>query len=112
MNIQTLIDIEEILLKADNDLRYSYSLDELIKSEKYLEELGKITNLFFSVQLEFSKLYSDEELLKIYYNKLSSDDIDIDIAKYVTFIKKISDRLTDKDYFDKVKKILEFIKPQ
>lgn len=108
--IKEIMDIEEVLLKADNDLRYTYSLDELIKSEKYLKELGAITNLFFAVQIEYGKMNdsNDEQYkqkLVDYHNKLISDEIDIDLEKYVVFIKKILNRLSDKDYFDKAKKI-------
>ena len=108
--IKEIMDIEEVLLKADNDLRYTYSLDELIKSEKYLKELGAITNLFFAVQIEYGKMNdsNDEQYkqkLVDYHNKLISDKIDIDLEKYVVFIKKILNRLSDKDYFGKAKKI-------
>ena len=112
MNIQTLIDIEEILLKADNDIKFTYSLDELIKSEKYLKEIGFITNLYFKAQLDFSKSNPDEQALKEYHDKLISDDLNVDISDYITFITSIGGRLRDMDYFDKVKKLLGKFKPQ
>ena len=98
--IKTLIYIEDILLNADNDFRYKYSLDELIKSETYIKEIGLITGLFFSVQMEYGKVNDtkDEEYkqkLVDYHNKLISDELDVDITKYIEFIKKILHRLTD-----------------
>ena len=106
-NIKTLMDIEEVLLKADNDFRYTYSLDELIKSEKYIKEIGEITNLFLAVQIEYGKISVENYKQKLvdYHNKLISDKIDIDLEKYIEFIKKILNRLSDKDYFNKAKKI-------
>lgn len=109
------MDIEEVLLKADNDLRYTYSMDELIKSENLIKELGLMTDLFFSVQIEYAKLNNEEDeqykqKLVDYHNKLISDEIDIDIEKYAEFIFHISSRIADKDYYDKVKKILALCK--
>lgn len=111
ITIKTLMDIEEILLKADDDLRYTYSMDELIKSEKYIEELGKITNLFFSTQIEYAKLNDEKDeqykqKLVDYHNKLISDKLEIDITKYLQFIRQIESKILDKEYYEKAKKIL------
>jgi predicted histidine transporter YuiF (NhaC family) len=110
--IKTLIYIEDILLNADNDFRYKYSLDELIKSETYIKEIGLITGLFFSVQMEYGKVNDtkDEEYkqkLVDYHNKLISDELDVDITKYIEFIKKILPRLTDEKYKKKLESITE-----
>ena len=53
--IKKLTELEEILLKSDAECRYSYTLDELIKSETYMKEIGRITNIFFSLKIEYSK---------------------------------------------------------
>lgn len=105
------MDIEEIILKADKDLRFTYSLDELIKSETYLKEIGDITNIFFGVQIEYSKAIDEKDgqykqMLVDYQNKLISDKLDIDITKYVRFIKQIENKILDKEYYEKAKKIL------
>ena len=108
--IKTLITIEDILLNADNDFRYEYSLDELILSEKYLKEIGAITSLFFSVQLEYGKINepkNDENKQKLvdYHNKLISSPISIDVTDYLNFIEKLKPKLTDEKYTEKLKNL-------
>ncbi len=109
VTIKTLMDIEEILLKADSDLRFSYSMDELIKSERYLKELGEMTNVFLAVQIEYGKINETNYKQKLvdYHNKLISDEINVDISKYIDFIKNsIKDKISsDKDYYEKIKKM-------
>jgi hypothetical protein len=111
ITIKTLMDIEEIILKADNDLRFTYSLDELIKSETYIKEIGDITNVFLGVQIEYSKIIDEKDeqykqKLVDYHNKLISDKLYIDITKYLQFIKQIESKIFDKEYYEKAKKIL------
>jgi hypothetical protein len=109
--IKKLMYIEEILLKADNDYRYSYTLDELIKSEKYIKEIGEITNLFFAIQIEYSKVCNakDKEYkqkLVDYHNKLIYSQIDIDTKKYIDFLKSMKNKYPqDKDYIEKIEKL-------
>lgn len=108
--IKTLINIEDILLNADSDFRYEYSLGDLILSEKYLKEIGAITSLFFSVQLEYSKINEpnneeNKQKLVDYHNKLISDPVLIDITDYLTFIDKLKPRLTDEKYVEKLKNL-------
>ncbi len=109
--IKKLMYIEEILLKADNDYRYSYTLDELIKSEKYIKEIGEITNLFLAVQIEYGKVCDtkDEKYkqkLVDYHNMLISGKIDIDISKYVDFLLNIKSKFSqDKDYVKQIEKL-------
>lgn len=110
--IKTLIDIEEILLNADNEFRYEYSLDDLIKSEKYLKEIGSITNLFFSVQVEYGKLNEpkdDESKQKIvdYHNKLADDELNVDVTKYLKFIEKLKPLISGKKYARNLEELLK-----
>lgn len=97
--IKFLTDLEEILLKADAKYRYTYTLDELIKSEKYLKEIGYITNIFFTTQFEYSKtLPNDDEKnkkLTDYHNFLVSGELDINVSDYVDFILKLKNKIDD-----------------
>ncbi len=108
--IKKLTDLEEILLKADADYRYTYTLDELIKSEKYLKEIGSITNLFFTVQFEYSKTIdqNDEknsEKLMNYHNFLVEGELDIDDTKYIDFINKLKEKIDNKDILELINRI-------
>lgn len=94
--IKELMNIEEILLKSDTYYRYEYSIDELVKSSKYLSEIGEITNLFFTVQLEYSQTVAKNNYeLNDYKNRLMDGDIDIDISKYITFINTIKNKVKE-----------------
>lgn len=97
--INELIKIEEKLLKLESKHKYEYTLDELIKSKKYLKEIGEITDLYFSVQYEYSQTLNplDENLndkLTSYQVFLSNGSIDIDVNKYTEFINQLENKNT------------------
>ena len=94
-----MIKIEEQLLKLETKHKYEYTLDELIKSKKYLKEIGEITNLYFSTQYEYSQTLNplDEELnekLIKYQTFLSSGTINVDVSKYTEFISQLENKNT------------------
>ena len=108
--IKKLTDLEEILLRADANYRFTYTLDELIKSEKYLKEIGTITNLFFTAQFEYSKTLNsnDEETgekLAKYHNFLTKGELDIDDTKYINFINKLKEKIDNDDILELINKI-------
>lgn len=86
-------------MKLESKHKYEYTLDELIKSKKYLKEIGEITDLFFSVQYEYSQTLNplDENLndkLTSYQVFLSNGNIDIDVSKYTEFINQLENKNT------------------
>ena len=94
-----MIKIEEKLLKLESKHKYEYTLDELIKSKKYLKEIGEITDLYFSVQYEYSQTLNplDDNLndkLTSYQVFLSNGSIDIDVSKYTEFINQLENKNT------------------
>lgn len=94
-----MIKIEEQLLKLETKHKYEYTLDELIKSKKYLKEIGEITDLYFSTQYEYSQTLNplDEELnekLIKYQTFLSSGTINVDVSKYTEFISQLENKNT------------------
>lgn len=108
------MDIEEILLKADSDIRYEYSMGELIKSALYLKEIGSMTNIFFDIQYEYAKIVLPKEMsaeekkqrLTEYQKRLTDDELDIDITKYVDFINQsIKPKLKREEYLELIEKL-------
>ena len=100
--VDTLIDIEKILLSVDSTNSFSYTLNELVKSERYLKEIGEITSLYFKKQLEYGKtLYGDdyEAKLEEYRNFLKSDRLDI--------IKHIKEKVNDENLLKMINNFLE-----
>ena len=86
-------------MKLESKHKYEYTLDELIKSKKYLKEIGEITDLYFSVQYEYSQTLNplDENLndkLTSYQVFLSNGSIDIDVSKYTEFINQLVNKNT------------------
>jgi len=86
-------------LKLESKHKYEYTLDELIKSKKYLKEIGEITDLYFSVQYEYSQTLNplDENLndkLTSYQVFLSNGSIDINVNKYTEFISQLENKNT------------------
>ncbi len=86
-------------MKLESKHKYEYTLDELIKSKKYLKEIGEITDLYFSVQYEYSQTLNplDENLndkLTSYQVFLSNGSIDINVNKYTEFISQLENKNT------------------
>ena len=86
-------------MKLESKHKYEYTLDELIKSKNYLKEIGEITDLYFSVQYEYSQTLNplDENLndkLTSYQVFLSNGSIDIDVSKYTEFINQLENKNT------------------
>ena len=104
--IGDIIALEEILLRADTKYRYQYTLNELLKNEKYLKEIGTITNIFLSAQNEYGKRLdksNKEEYKKKlfeYHNHLVQGEIDYDYSGCFEFIKEINDKYFDNELKD------------
>ena len=101
---------EEILLRADSKYRYQYTLDELIKSEHYLKEIGTITNIFLSVQHEYSKtlVKTDEDYnkkLTDYHNHLTNGTITYNLSSCYIFLKGLEKKYFDDELKELMKKL-------
>lgn len=64
-NLNELVKIEELLLKYEEKEKFIIDFNEYIKLEKFLDEIGYITDKYFS-------------LLKEYNEKLDKQDLNLD----------------------------------
>ena len=105
------MEIEGILLKLNDEYKFEYSLDELIKSNSYIKEIGEITDLFFNVQIEYSKkmlVFDNEknkEIISGYNNRLINDNIDIDGTKYTLFLNSVKPKIKKQEYINAIERI-------
>lgn len=76
-NLNELVKIEEILLKYEEKEKFIIDFNEYIKLEKFLDEIGYITDKYFS-------------LLKAYSEKLDKQDLNLDAQMRImnNFIEK------------------------
>ncbi len=90
--INELITLERLLLEIDSRVKFELSLGDVIKLSKYLDEIGEMTSLYFSVQEEFFKKYNDADKLNEYHDKLSGDFIDYDTREVKKFINDVTSK--------------------
>lgn len=100
--INDLMDAEEILFLIKKKCIVDLPLSDIIDLYNELDRIGKITNIFFKVQYDIKDNISQEEL-KIFHQKLLNDDIDFDLSMTVSFMKKINDKIKDKELLGKLK---------
>ena len=76
-NLNELVKIEELLLKYEEKEKFIIDFNEYIKLEKILDEIGYITDKYFS-------------LLKEYNEKLDKQDLNLDAQMRImnNFIEK------------------------
>ena len=104
--INTLIKIEHILLIAKEELKFAYSLNEIIKSEFFLSEIGKMTNAYLSTVSAYRRLCGDEQKTIEYDNKLASEKLDIDVTKYIEFIINILPKVKSDEQKSRIQELL------
>ena len=76
-NLNELVKIEELFLKYEEKEKFIIDFNEYIKLEKFLDEIGYITDKYFS-------------LLKEYNEKLDKQDLNLDAQMRIinNFIEK------------------------
>ena len=95
--INELMTLERLLLEIDARVKLELTLGDAVKLSKYLEEIGEITSLYFSLQEEHFRKYNDAEKLNEYHNRLSGDTIDYDTRKVKKFINDVSSKVVNKE---------------
>lgn len=93
VSIDKIIKIENILLQIEDKYKFKLEFNDLLKLKELISEIGKITELFFNIQIEFGEKYKDIELLKKYKEKLLNTKINFNVKKYIAFIDNIDKKL-------------------
>lgn len=94
IKVKDLITLEQLLLEIDDRFKFKLRFAEVIELNEFIEEISKITNMFFSLQEEYYKKYGDY-MLKEYHDKLMNDIINVNASKMIGFIKDINNRYYD-----------------
>ena len=95
VSIDKIMKIENILLQIEDKYKFKLEFNDLLKLKELILEIGKITELFFNIQIEFGEKYKDIELLKKYKEKLLNAKINFNVKKYIVFIDNIDKKLND-----------------
>jgi hypothetical protein len=93
VSIDKIMKIENILLQIEDKYKFKLEFNDLLKLKELISEIGKITELFFNIQIEFGEKYKDIELLKNYKEKLLNAKINFNVKKYIAFIDNIDKKL-------------------
>lgn len=93
VSINKIMKIENILLQIEDKYKFKLEFNDLLKLKELILEIGKITELFFNIQIEFGEKYKDIELLKKYKEKLLNAKINFNVKKYIVFIDNIDKKL-------------------
>ena len=93
VSIDKIMKIENILLQIEDKYKFKLEFNDLLKLKELISEIGKITELFFNIQIEFGEKYKDIELLKKYKEKLLNAKINFNVKKYIVFIDNIDKKL-------------------
>ena len=104
IKLEKLMAIECILLEMEYRLKFNMSLNDVNLLYTYLNDVGKVTNLFFTLQEEYYDKFKDEKKLEEYHNKLLNEDIDMDVHKIIKFIDWIGNTSEDSDFRDVIVK--------
>ena len=98
ITVKDLITLERLLLEIDSRFKFQLKFAEVIELNKFIEEIGKITDLFFSLQEEYYKKFGDNGSLSVYHDRLMDDKVKINTSKMIAFVKDICNRFVDDEF--------------
>lgn len=87
--ITELINIETKLLSIKESHRFDISLNDNVRLERLLREIGEVTNIFFSLQVDYSTVCKDCDKLQSYHDKLMEENVDIDLTEAKDFLNTV-----------------------
>ena len=98
ITVKNLMTLERLLLEIEERFKFQLRFAEVIELNSFISEIGKITDLFFSLQEEHYRKYGDNEALSEYHEKLMNDKVKINTSKMVSFVKDICNRFVDDEF--------------
>ena len=98
ITVKNLMTLERLLLEIEERFKFQLRFAEVIELNGFISEIGKITDLFFSLQEEHYRKYGDNEALSEYHEKLMNDKVKINTSKMVSFVKDICNRFVDDEF--------------
>lgn len=98
ITVKNLMILERLLLEIENRFKFQLRFAEVIELNGFIEEIGKVTDLFFTLQEEHYRKFSDNNALSEYHEKLMNDKVKINTSKMITFVKDISNRFVDDEF--------------
>ena len=104
ITVKNLMILERLLLEIENRFKFQLRFAEVIELNGFIEEIGKITDLFFTLQEEHYRKFGDNDALGEYHEKLMNDKVKINTSKMIAFVKDISNRFYDEEFADIITK--------
>ncbi|MBO6256069.1 MAG: hypothetical protein J6O49_20900 [Bacteroidaceae bacterium] len=104
ITVKNLMILERLLLEIESRFKFQLRFAEVIELNGFIEEIGKVTDLFFTLQEEHYRKFSDNDALSEYHEKLMNDKVKMDTSKIIAFVKDISNRLYDEEFADIITK--------
>jgi hypothetical protein len=98
ITVKDLITLERFLLEINSRFKFQLKFAEIIELNKFIEEVGSITNLFFTLQEEHYRKFGDNDSLAEYHDKLMNDNVKINVSKMIAFVKDIFNRFGDEEF--------------
>ena len=98
ITVKDLITLERFLLEINSRFKFQLKFAEIIELNKFIEEVGNITNLFFTLQEEHYRKFGDNDSLAEYHDKLMNDNVKINVSKMIEFVKDIFNRFGDEEF--------------
>lgn len=86
VTIKDVIKIEKTLLEIEERYKFVLDFNDVVTLNKLIKEIGEITELFFNLQIEYGEKYQDSKLLSEYKDKLSNNNFELNVKKYINFL--------------------------
>ena len=98
ITVKNLMILERLLLEIENRFKFQLRFADVIELNGFIEEIGKVTDLFFTLQEEHYRKFGDNDALSEYHEKLMNDSVSLNTSKMIAFVKDVSNRFVDDEF--------------